>query len=154
MLDFVAYGTPAPKGSKRFVGLSKAGRGILIESCKAARPWGQSIKAAALTARGSLAPIDGPVWVTLVFTLRKPVSAPKRRRTYPCRKPDLDKLCRQALDSLVEAGVLTDDARVITLTASKVFVGEGLGTLDIPGVHIMVGAADEDDQMLQYMLER
>jgi crossover junction endodeoxyribonuclease RusA len=137
--SLVVYGTPAPQGSKKFVGTTKAGRGILVESSKKVRPWRQDVKAAALLMRDGRAPIDAPVRVRMVFTMPKPASAPKRTRTFPCRMPDLSKLARSTEDALTDAGVWKDDARVVEYARlAKVYPGEDLEALDAPGVRIEV----------------
>jgi Holliday junction resolvase RusA-like endonuclease len=76
--------------------------------------------------------------VTIIFTVTKPKSAPKKRQTWPGKKPDIDKLCRSTLDGLVTAGVIEDDARVIVLNASKAFPGEHPDSLDVPGAVIRI----------------
>jgi len=135
----VVRGNPAPQGSKKFVGLSKSGRGIMTEMSKKVRPWRQDVKAAALAVRGETAPIDEPVRVRMVFTMPKPSSAPKRKRTYPCRMPDLSKLARSTEDALTEAGIWRDDARVVQYDRlAKVYPGEDPESLDTPGVRIEV----------------
>jgi crossover junction endodeoxyribonuclease RusA len=138
-LTIVVYGIPAPQGSKKFVGLAKSGRGILVESSKKVRPWRQDVKAAAIDARAGAEPIDAPVRVRMVFTMPKPASAPKRKRTFPCRMPDLSKLARSTEDALTEAGVWRDDARVVEYNRlAKVYPGEDVESLDIPGVRIEI----------------
>jgi Holliday junction resolvase RusA-like endonuclease len=150
-LVIVAYGAPAPQGSKKFVGLAKSGRGILAESSKKVRPWRQDVKAAAREAidaepkfvdtitRANWFPIDAPVRVRMVFTMPKPASAPKRKRTFPCRMPDLSKLARSTEDALTDAGVWKDDARVVQYDRlAKVYPGEDPEALDAPGVRIEV----------------
>ena len=164
-VSIVAYGSPAPQGSKRHVG-----RGVMVESSKAVKPWREAVKAAAIGVMtqtpalftppdptgpcveysdGSttvlapglihIAPFDGPLRVRMVFTVRKPASAPKRRRTWPDRTPDLSKLIRATEDALTEAGVWADDARVVEYDrAAKVFPGEDPEALHIPGVRIEV----------------
>lgn len=136
-LTIIAYGDPAPQGSKRHVG-----KGVMIESCKRVKPWRENVAAAALEARVAEAfapPLDGPLRARMVFTLRKPASAPKKRRTYPDRKPDLSKLIRSTEDALVQAGAIADDARIVEFTrAAKVFVGEDPEALDATGVRIEV----------------
>jgi crossover junction endodeoxyribonuclease RusA len=133
------YGSPAPQGSKKFVGLNKAGRGIMVESSKKVRPWREDVKAAALAARNGAAPLDGPIVVRMVFTLPKPSSAPKRRRTYPCRKPDVSKLARSTEDALVDAGLMVDDARIVEYERlAKVFPNEDPEALEAPGVYISI----------------
>lgn len=130
----IAYGQPAPQGSKRHLG-----NGIMVESSKKVRPWRQDVKAAAELVRGTRAPMDCPIVVRMVFTMPKPVSAPKRRRTWPCRTPDLSKLIRSTEDALTDAGIWRDDARVVDYQrAAKVYPGEDPEALDAPGVRIVV----------------
>jgi Holliday junction resolvase RusA-like endonuclease len=121
-------GTPAPQGSKRHVG-----RGVMIESCKQVKPWREAVKWAVIEAGSPK--IYGPISLRIVFTLPKPKSAPKRRKTYPDRKPDIDKLVRSTLDAITEVGLIEDDARVTHLIALKVFPGDS-GGLDVPGAVI------------------
>jgi len=145
VITIIVRGMPAPQGSKRFVGV-RGGRGVLVESSKGVRPWRQDVVAAAVEAKNGAAPLDGPLRVRMVFTLPKPKSAPKTRRTYPDRRPDLDKLCRAVLDSLVQSGIIEDDARVIRLELLKVFPREHPEALDIPGVVIQVECIDAGTQ--------
>jgi Holliday junction resolvase RusA-like endonuclease len=137
VIAFRVYGMPGPQGSKRHVG-----RGVMIESSKKVKPWREAVKFAALEARAGAAPLDGPLVARMVFTLPKPVSAPKRSRTWACRKPDLSKLIRSTEDALTDAGFWADDARVVEYSRiAKVFPGEDPEALDAPGVTIVVGAA-------------
>lgn len=141
MIDFFAYGSPAPQGSKRHVG-----RGIMVESSKAVKPWREAVKAAGVDAMALLPPLDGPLAVRMVFTLRKPSSAPKRRRTWPDRTPDLSKLCRATEDALKEAGVIADDARIVEYDRlAKVYPNEDSDSLHIPGVRIVVRRVVESE---------
>lgn len=142
-MRIVAYGRPAPQGSKSFKGLSRSGHAIMVESSKRVKPWRQIVHAAAVTARAGGSPIRGPVRVRMVFTLPKPKSAPKTRRTYPDRMPDLSKLARSTEDALTDAGVWEDDARVIDYERlAKVFPGEDPESLESPGVVIEIIAVD------------
>lgn len=143
----VVYGSPAPQGSKKFVGLAKSGRGILAESSKKVKPWRQDVKASAETAidhwiranESDWAPMDGPLRARVVFTIPKPASAPKRKRTYPCRKPDLSKLLRSTEDALTDAGLIADDARMVEFSRlAKVFPSEDPEALHAPGVRIEI----------------
>ena len=135
-MTITVYGQPAPKGSRRFVGLSKAGRGILIESSRAVKPWAEAVKWAALEC--PMVIMEGPVSVKVCFTLPKPKSA--RKAAVPYKKPDLDKLVRSTFDALTDAGVWRDDSQVVSLQASKVYPN-GLGGLGVPGAIIIVSAA-------------
>jgi Holliday junction resolvase RusA-like endonuclease len=140
-IEIRVFGTPAPKGSRRFVGIGKhTGRAILIESSKNERPWSEAVKWATVEARASL---PGPVVVEITFTVAKPKSAPKRIRTWPDRRPDCDKLARSTFDALVSAGAIEDDSRVVEFTARKVYPGEHADALHIPGAVIRIFSVQE-----------
>jgi Holliday junction resolvase RusA-like endonuclease len=137
MICIELLGSPAPQGSKKFVGMA-GGRGVMVESSKKVRPWRQDVKAAAERVMAGRAPLDGPLVAVMTFTLPKPTSAPKRMRTWPCRKPDASKLARSTEDALTDAGVWTDDARIVSLVVHKVFPGEGRNALHSPGAVIEI----------------
>lgn len=146
-VEFIVYGMPGPQGSKSYVGQSKSGRGLMIESSRKVKPWRQDVKAAArdwIQAHGGQwAPMDGPILARMVFTLPKPASAPKRRRSWPCRKPDLSKLLRSTEDALTDAGLIRDDARIVDYgRVAKVFPGEDPEALQSPGVRIVLQTID------------
>ena len=136
-VEIRVIGLPAPQGSKRLVGRTRTGRGILVESSANVKPWREAVKWAAREELGG-ACVHGPVDVSMVFTLPKPKSAPKTRRTWPDKRPDADKLARSTADALVEAGAIEDDARIIRLRVEKVFPGEGPRSLDVPGAMISI----------------
>lgn len=138
IVRIVVYGNPAPQGSKKFVGMA-GGRGLMVESSKKVKPWRQDVVAAALQVRQGAIPLDGPLIVRMVFTMPKPASAPKRRRTWPNRKPDVSKLARSTEDALTTAGIWADDARVVEYERlAKVFPGEDPESLESTGVVIEV----------------
>jgi Holliday junction resolvase RusA-like endonuclease len=137
-IRIVVYGNPAPQGSKKFVGMI-GGHGMLVENSKKVKPWRQDVVAAAIESRGNRAPIDGALIVRMIFTMPKPKSAPKRRRTWPNRTPDLSKLARSTEDALTTAGIWTDDARVVEYERlAKVFPGEDPEALGSCGVTIEI----------------
>lgn len=146
MIVIEVRGDPAPKGSKSFKGMSKAGHAILVESSKKVKPWTEAVKWAAMEKMSYICsplqhdPISGPVSVNIIFTVRKPKSAPKRTQTWPIKKPDMDKLTRCIYDALKQAGVYNDDAQVIESSQAKRFPNEGTGALDSPGCLIQVEA--------------
>lgn len=151
MLEIKVHGLPAPQGSKKFVGMSKSGRGILIESSKKVKPWREAVKSAAWeqiakVGLAGLGMIRGPVEVEMIFTMPKPKSAPKRRVTWPDRTPDLSKLVRASEDALTDAGAWEDDARIVRCSSSKVFPGEGADSLPIPGAVIRIRSLSESGQ--------
>ena len=133
-MKLTVIGMPAPQGSKRFMG-TRGGKGILVESSKKVKPWREAVVYAA---RENKERVSGPVNVEMIFTLPKPTSAPKRRRTWPDRKPDLSKLIRSTEDALTDAGAWEDDARVVDLRAGKRYPSEGKGALDVPGAVIWI----------------
>lgn len=140
----VVYGRPAPQGSKKLV--TNAGYPRMLESSAALVPWRDAVLVAARTRMRELGggvcqrpPLNGPLQARMVFTLGKPASAPKRRRTWPCRAPDASKLLRGTEDALTDAGVWVDDARVVDYTrVAKVYPDEDPEALDVPGALIVV----------------
>lgn len=115
ILHFHVLGTPKPQGSKRHIG-----RGVMIESCKALRPWRDLVAWAAREAmqQQGWEKASGAVALTLGFAFRKPKSA---KRNYPTVKPDIDKLERAVLDAMKTAGVYTDDAVVVEVSTIKYY---------------------------------
>lgn len=145
-------GVPAPQGSKtpKIV----HGRPELFDAnARALRPWRRAVTAAARAAvfqagAGDWTPIAGPVAVRLVFGFVRPVSHPRRTRTWPIgigTVGDIDKLARAVLDSLTDAGVWRDDAVVTELSVSKDWTGQGRARLLNPpgGVVARVWRVDE-----------
>jgi Holliday junction resolvase RusA-like endonuclease len=148
VIEIVVIGSPAPQGSKKFVGM-RGGHGVMIESSKAVKPWREAVKWAAHAARNGAPPLDGALIVRMVFTMPKPQSAPKTRRTYPNRKPDISKLIRSTEDALTDAGIWVDDSRVVGYErAEKVFPGEDPEALDVPGVRIVIRDIAEASQQV------
>lgn len=150
-INIVAYGRPAPQGSKKHVG-----NGRMVEMSKHVKPWRDDVKAAAdrfiesQRVRGQTwVPLDAPLVLRMVFTVPKPASAPKRRRTWPATMPDLSKLIRSTEDALTAAGIWRDDARVVEYArAAKVYPGEDPEALDAPGVRIHVATRTDDPSRL------
>ena len=138
-ISIIVYGIPGPQGSKKVVGRDGKGRAILVESSAKVKPWRELVHAAGVKARGGKAPLDCPLSVRMVFTMRKPQGAPKIRRTYPMRTPDLSKLIRSTEDALTTSGLWRDDARVVEYgRAAKVFPNEDPEALEAPGVRIVI----------------
>jgi Holliday junction resolvase RusA-like endonuclease len=156
-LIITVHGSPAPQGSKRHVG-----GGVMIEMSKRVKPWRQDVKAAALTAlelHGATVggvqlhrpPLDGPLAVSMVFTVRdrpagKPTWRPAGERWAktlmwrPASTPDLSKLLRSTEDALTDARAWKDDARVVEYRRlAKHYVGDTApDVLDTPGAVIRI----------------
>jgi Holliday junction resolvase RusA-like endonuclease len=148
-MQIVVFGIPAPQGSKSFKGM-RGGHAILAESSKKVAPWRKQVKHAGVLAMSKddqgrtleekRPPLDCPLVARMVFTMPKPKSAPKTRRTWPDRTPDLSKLVRSTEDALKDAGVIADDARIVEYSRiAKVFPGEDPEALNMPGVRITIG---------------
>lgn len=143
-VSFTVAGLPAPQGSKRAFANHKTGKIVVTEmSGQKLKEWRSDVRDAAFRMMLGNAvgterlPLSGPLGVSLAFTLPKPKSAPKNRRTWPDKRPDLDKLVRSTLDGLTHS-VMADDSQVIMLEAFKYYPGEGSFALDYPGVNLTV----------------
>ena len=145
MIRIVVYGTPAPQGSKKGFATKRGGKFTgkvaMVESSAKVKPWREAVKWTAiqsLAMRSNPPPLDCPIHVRMIFTLPKPASAPKTRTTWPCKKPDIDKLARSTLDAIVSAGLIADDARVVDMACGKRYPNEGEDALDRPGCVIEI----------------
>lgn len=139
-LRFRVAGTPVTQGSHRAWKPKGADFAHVVDANqKVLRPWRDAIRCDAQDAAGpAWQPLDCPVRVILHFAVPRPRSAPKRRRTWPtgARSGDVDKLARAALDALTDAGIWTDDARVVELIVTKDYAGDAFQPS--PGVVISV----------------
>src|SRR3989337_562709 len=125
-ITFAVRGLPATQGSTRAFVVK--GKPIITTTTKGLAAWRR------LVADGTQnhAPQElwgGPISMRLHFGLPKPKSAPKTKRTWPDKRPDLDKLVRAVLDALTGI-VFRDDAQVVRMFASKDY--------GVPGVTVEV----------------
>lgn len=142
-ITITVHGVPGPQGSKTPTGkyrpTKNGGRApILKESSAKVKPWRQDVKAAALLVMdgGRVQPLDGPLAVSMIFTMREqPASKPtwwpagerwsKSLRWRPASTPDLSKLARSTEDALTGV-VWKDDARVVEyVRLAKHYAGDG-----------------------------
>ncbi|WOH20144.1 RusA family crossover junction endodeoxyribonuclease [Paenarthrobacter sp. GOM3] len=125
MIHTFIPGTPVPQGSVNNY------RGRIVGVTPKLREWRLKIRAATM-AKHKGEPMDGPITVSLVFQLAPPQ---RPRWPLPAVKPDLDKLIRAVMDSLSTTkqlrGAITDDARVVHITAAKTYHGN-------PGVMVTI----------------
>ncbi len=146
VLTFALHGVVQPQGSK--TGFIRGGKVVLVEAVKGLKPWRAAVRLAIEAAMTRTAPpalgwpILGPVAVELIFTMPKPKSAPKLRRTWPIVKPDVSKLARAVEDSATDAGLWGDDSQVVDLHAWKVYPLETPRALRQPGLHATVYLID------------
>jgi hypothetical protein len=84
-------------------------------------------------------PLDEPLTVSMVFTVKKPTSAPKLTRTWPIARPDLLKYARATEDALKDGGLYVDDSRLVDYRRmAKCYPGEDPDALSVPGAVITV----------------
>lgn len=123
-LELFVMGIPEPKGSKHIrrrgakVWLMSGGNAAAHERLV---EWAFRIRTGAersMRANGAPGLCDEPIACDLTFYMPRPASA--KKRVHCAVKPDLDKLCRAVFDPLIGV-VITEDSRVVQLTARKVY---------------------------------
>ena len=125
-LEMDVKGVPTPQGStKSFV---RGGKPIITTDNKGLKAWRDLVAFTAQDADPEYVD-NGPVRVSLFFRMPKPKAEPKTKRTWPDRRPDLDKLIRAILDALTGIA-FRDDGQVVGIHAEEDW-GE-------PGVRIEV----------------
>jgi Holliday junction resolvase RusA-like endonuclease len=119
-------GDPASQGSHAIM----HGRIVQVNSSKH-KAWRKAIVQEAIaTLPDDWQPIDEPCELIVNFYLPKPKTV---NRQLPSVSPDLDKLIRAVGDSLTDSGVVTDDSRIVRISARKLYA-EGIP----PGATIQV----------------
>ncbi len=118
-VTFWVSGKPVQQGSMKAVGM--AGRGLLVDT-KAAelKKWRPLVAKAALAAGAGYAPKETPIFIDVVFAMKRPSTVD---REMPCALIDLDKLCRAVGDSLSDVAY-RDDRQTVAWNARKVYVTE------------------------------
>jgi Holliday junction resolvase RusA-like endonuclease len=115
----------------------------MIEASKRLKPWRETVRIAALAMMRELnepLPLDGPLICAMVFTMPRPKTV---TRDLPDRVPDLSKLCRAVEDSMTDARVWVDDARVVGYVRLQKLYEGSPGALGGPGVSVAVWTAAE-----------
>jgi crossover junction endodeoxyribonuclease RusA len=110
-------GQPVPQGSH-----SVGRNGRIYDANPALKAWRKDAIARldqwTGTWFGAWEPMDGPLHVSVSFYLKRGKTV---TREQPSVKPDLDKLQRALGDALTIAGVITDDARIVSWHAIKAY---------------------------------
>lgn len=128
-------GVPKPQGSKT-QGVGRNGKPFMREDNAGTKPWRKRMVGGLQDSGGRpLAVFDSAVWVRLRFVFLRPKS--HGADSLPTSKllGDVDKLTRNVLDALTQAGVITDDKFVVKLRDVEKVYGPN------PGVHIEIGSA-------------
>jgi Holliday junction resolvase RusA-like endonuclease len=123
MIELKVFGEAQSQGSKNAFVVK--GRAVVTETGGAKhKNWRAAVAAEAqrYQSEHNIAPLDGPLKVSLDFVFTKPKSKPKWK-VYADVKPDLDKTVRSVLDSLSKI-LIVDDARVCCLIATKRYAVE------------------------------
>lgn len=129
-INLFVEGSPVPQGSFRHVG-----GGRIISANPKLNTWRQTI-ADQVSQQTDKRLLDGSITVRLVFTLPRPKSVPKSRRSRPTTKPDIDKLIRATLDAISlpkYVQLLQDDSYVTDIHAAKRYADN-----TPPGVQIFI----------------
>lgn len=134
MIRFRVYGIPQTKGSTRAFFRPGMRYPVITNDNPKNKSWALCVSEEAVKHRPS-ALLLGPVRLTLVFHLAKPKSLPKRKPSWPVKKPDLSKLTRSAEDALT--GIIwRDDSQVVESTQRKLYS-------DVPGVEIQIEPTED-----------
>jgi crossover junction endodeoxyribonuclease RusA len=122
LIAFQVHGLPVPQGSTRAFVVN--GKPIITSSAKGLATWRRLVADVAQD-YAPKEPWSGPVGIDLHFGIPKPKSAPKRRRVWPDKRPDLDKLTRAVLDALTYV-IFADDSQVVRIRAVKDYGAPGV----------------------------
>ena len=132
-LTFVVFGTPQPQGStKAFV---RGNRAYITSANPKMKPYRHTLTQVAsdvMATKGLAAPLcprPEAVQVSIIWTLAKPKSTPKKI-TKPTKKPDVDKLLRAVLDSLTGVAY-EDDSQVVRATIEKEYGSPEKTTVEV-----------------------
>ena len=134
MIVLDVLGRPAPKGSARAFYKAGMKRAIVVkDNDERQRSWDRAVREVASEVLGELVePVYTRIAVSVAieFRLARPAghwgarglkpSAP----IAPATKPDIDKLTRATLDSLIGLA-FDDDSRVVQLAISKLYASPG-----------------------------
>jgi crossover junction endodeoxyribonuclease RusA len=130
VLDLFVPGRARTQGSKNYVGRTRSGRAILVESSNV-KPWRDRVEQAC---RETGLRFAGPVEVHLTFVCHRPRKVKDAMTGLGRSAGDGDKLTRAVWDALTDSGVIEDDSRVLRWSGRKMLADPG----GQPGVWINV----------------
>ena len=138
--DCLIPGPPIGKGRPR---ATTMGGHVRLYTPKRTADWERS---SALIMRNAWmsAPRDELCRVSIVAVFPRPKRLLRKKdsehRLWHGSKPDIDNVCKCALDALVMAGVIRDDTQVVELTARSVYASKSEG----PCVEVRLASIDGD----------
>lgn len=141
-IEFLVRGIPGTAGSKKFVGMSKAGRGIIIDSAgKKGKDWRNLVASTAQGIFDETPPLSGPISLTVVFKmpyrkgdLRKDGTPKPSAPYHHTTKPDSTKMLRAVEDALTGIAWI-DDAQIAIQSVEKFYS-------ETPGAFISIQPLD------------
>jgi len=133
VIRFQVHGLPIAQGSLRSWVVN--GKPVITSSAKGLASWRRLVADVAQRFAPE-EPWEGPVEISLDFGIPKPKSAPKTKRVWPDKRPDVDKLCRAVFDALTYV-IFADDSQVVKLQATKDY--------GAPGVAVEIHRVSNDD---------
>lgn len=122
VISFQVHGLPVPQGSTRSWVVN--GKPVITSAAKGLSTWRRLVSDVAQRYAPE-EPWEGPVGIELHFGIPKPKSAPKRKRVWPDKRPDLDKLIRAVFDALT-CVIFADDSQVVDVRATKDYGAPGV----------------------------
>ena len=138
--ECVIPGAPIGKGRPR---ATTMGSHVRLYTPKRTADWERS-SALIMKNEWRSAPLDGVCRVDVVAVFPRPKRLMRRKdphhRVCHSSKPDIDNVCKSALDSMVMAGIIRDDTQVVILTAKSVYAAKDEG----PCVELKLSAIDWD----------
>ena len=138
--ECVIPGAPIGKGRPR---ATTMGSHVRLYTPKRTADWERS-SALIMKNEWRSAPLDGVCRVDVVAVFPRPKRLMRKKdpqhRVWHSSKPDIDNVCKSALDSMVMAGIIRDDTQVVILTAKSVYAAKDEG----PCVELMLSGIDCD----------
>ena len=138
--ECVIPGAPIGKGRPR---ATKMGNHVRLYTPKRTADWERS-SALIMKNEWRSAPLDGVCRVDVVAVFPRPKRLMRKKdpqhRVWHSSKPDIDNVCKSALDSMVMAGIIRDDTQVVILTAKSVYAEKDEG----PCVELKLSSIDCD----------
>ena len=143
--EFNVFGLPAPQGSHSAYVNKATGTAVMLQGSSTSgrlkhKEWRAAVHDAArrwMALNGyETSPWDRDTTLFVQLYFRMPEPKGKIRRILHGKRPDLDKMCRSTVDSLVSSQLLSDDSRISMLFCSKRYHAG-----DMPGVEVVVREA-------------
>jgi len=132
---FFVPGEAKSKGSMRAFVSKSTGKAIAVPNTSTAlKDWENTIKSFAMEHRPP-EPLEGPVKLDLLFSMRRPKKIDKVCRGRPIKRPDVDKLTRAVLDGLTKI-MFKDDSQVVDIHCVQRYCGGDCSA--VPGVQVAI----------------